>query len=289
MQFKCPKCREILIIESTKENNAFIGKCNNVECKKSWFLEKNPKNNEVRFVPAKEYIEDPLGKRVQRMLGLNHIPIVFIKSENVSNIYYNKQIKKFVIDYKDEMNLIHELGHIIFNNNPKHYEIENPREVQEPHPIELIMNAIIDIFVDFNLSYNLEIPKYHDNHLEQQSKSVKKILSAINNNKSLNLNIGLGHYIHIFLTVNIYLKEEEKKTYSKKWNICLKRLKRRLIYGLNLSEEKFKDLEKKLMKIPELIDKPDLRNIAEFILNSLLILGLWTKSDLYYKLKDVFL
>lgn len=221
---------------------------------------------------------DQLGKKYQDILALSDEPMGFVKSEVPSVGWWDKN-NIWVIEYANEEDLIHELGHIQFDNNRNHYTTH----VDGKNSIDFPLNAIMDIFVDYRLSKSGKYPGYYEyflhNHLETIGKSSnKKKLSEFG------LQVEMGSYCFFYL-FSRYVLEKSDKNNQVRFKIYLKNSKHQIILGLKLSNSIFNNVEEKLDCFPEVKDTKNMREVAEYILQILYASGLWDKKEIYTVLK----
>lgn len=287
-EYKCPDCKNELEIHNHAKPNTVFGICLNKECNSAWFITQNSTDASTKFQLAKKYEEDPIGKRLQSQLGLDSLTIIFRKSEEPPHIYHDVHIKKFITFYRSENSLIHELGHLIIDSNPEHYKVDKPWEQEDRHPIDNIINAIVDIMVNYNLVVNHKMEEFYDKCALEEIL-VDRILKDIKENKKIDPKLALGDYCYIYLELNYYLKKKDKTRVSKKWKSSLKKLRQRIMYELKKSIEWFKNIEEQLNRIEFIDDFKNLKKISNYILRILLEIDLWDKRLIYKKLKERFL
>ena len=159
---------------------------------------------------------DQLGKKYQDILGLSDEPIGFVKSD-ISSVGWWEKNKIWVVEYTNEKDLIHELGHIHLDNNRNHYT-----HVDGRNSIDYPINAIIDIFVDYRLCKLSKIPGYYEytlqNHLE--------MIVNISNKRDLTmfgLQVEMGTCCLIYL-FSRYVLEKADKNNQVRFKIFLKNL-----------------------------------------------------------------
>lgn len=224
-------------------------------------------------------LNDQLGLKYQELLGLSDEPIGFVKSD-VPSVGWWEQNNVWVVEYARKEELIHELGHIRFDNKREHYTTH----VDGRNSIDFPLNAIIDVFVDYGLCKLKKFQGYYDyilsNHLGLAAK-------VSNNKKGLtefSLQINFGSYCLLYL-FSKYVLEKGDKHNQVKFKIFLKNIKRQIISGLKLKEDVFKLVEEKLNNFPEVKDTKNMREVAEFILKVLYASELWDKKEIYTVLK----
>ena len=287
-ELKCPDCENLLDIQKHSKPNTFFGLCQNNQCNKAWFITKNIKDSTLEFLLAKKYEEDPRGKELQHQFGLDSLTIIYRNSEEPAHVYFDVHLNKFMIFYRSDDDLIHELGHLIIDSNQEHYKVEKPWEEENRSPIDNIFNAIVDIIVNYNLVVNYNMEKfYEDTALE--GKVVDKVLKIINENKKIDVKFQLADYCYIYLELYFYLQDTEKLKASKRWKISLRKLRQRLMYVLKISVENFKEIEEQLSKIKKIKDLTNLKEICEYIFNILIEMKLWNEGIILKKLKERFL
>ncbi len=287
-ELMCPDCENLLDIEIHPKPNTFIGLCPNNKCKKAWFITKDNNNSTLKFQLAKKYEESPRGKDLQHQLGLDSLIILFQNSDEPAHVYYDPNLSKFIIYYRSDNDLIHELGHLIIDSKPEHYKVEKPWEEEKRDHIDNIINAIIDIIVDYNLVMTYKMGKFYDD-TALESKVADKIIKIVNENKKMGEKFQLADYCYIYLKLNFYLKDEDKLKVSKRMKTSLKKIRQRSLYKLKMSSEKFKDIEDKLSKIKNIKNFNDMKEICEYFHSILAEINLWNKNVILNKLKKQFL
>ena len=197
------------------------------------------------------------GLKYHKILKLEGESIEFLydrrggrSTRNANNTYW--KIYGF-----NTFDIIHELGHILFDSNYYHYIYNITND-----PIFRTINNVYDSFINYSLVINPNVPEY--------AKVLYRGCLDIKINISPNLSKFdgyqiLGVYCLLYLSLNYVLPDRESFT-SKKWPSFLEKLKKKIKNDLQIAES-FTLFEKKLDFFKDIRETSDLSTIANYILS----------------------
>ncbi len=202
-----------------------------------------------------QFIEE--GLKYQKLLKLKEERIEFLydnrggrTTRNANNTYW--EIYGFCL-----FDIIHELGHVLFDPNYNHYiyDIRN-------NPIFKTINNVYDAFINYSLVINPKLPEYAK-VLYRGCLDIKiKLTSNLAMHDRYEI---LGVYCLLYLTLNYVLPARESFT-SKRWPAFLEILKKRIKNEIQITES-FILFENKLDNFKDIRETTDLTTIANYILS----------------------
>ena len=211
-----------------------------------------------------EYEFKEEGLKYQKILKLEGESIEFLydrrggrSTRNPSNTYW--EIYGFCT-----FDIIHELGHILFDSNYYHYiyNITN-------NPIFRTINNVYDSFINYSLVINPNVPEYAK-VLYRGCLDIKiNIGSKISKYDRYEI---LGIYCLLYLSLKYVLPDRESFT-SKRWPPFLEKLETKIKNDLQITEN-FTLFEKKLDYFKDIRETSDLNTIANYILSLVQSLGI---------------
>ncbi len=204
-----------------------------------------------------EYEFKEEGLKYQKILKLEGERIEFFYDRRGGRTTRNANNTYWEIYGFNSFDIIHELGHILFDPNYNHYiyNITNS-------PIFRIINNVYDSFINYGLVINPNVPEYAK-VLYRGCLDIK-INIAPNLSKFDGYKI-LGFYCLLYLSLNYVLPDRESFT-SKKWPAFLEKLKKKIKNDLQIAEN-FTLFENKLDNFKENRETSDFSTIANYILS----------------------
>lgn len=206
-------------------------------------------------------------KEYQIKLGLKNEPIVFKFNTKIGGTSWNG--KNWIIYYRNDFDILHELGHLLLNNNPKNYIHSHPTWIYS------FINNIIDCFDNFNLITNPKIPEFASLLSDECYDYTTTLWNRISQSTPHKL---LALFCLLFLNWNYIVPNTLKKNRTQNINFVLKQAKRAIFTEIFLSEEYFDDFKNRLAYFKAIKDKYNIKTISSYILNILVDTRLASKN-----------
>ncbi len=238
-------------------------------------------------------------KKWRSKLQIEKLPIVFDYIEQPFNsvsmrkgiLYWNFEEKSWHIELyqlADKRVVIHELGHIylakILNNwfFVASCKIPNQRFRKMNKEIERFLNRLIDCFVDYKLSkfegfytafvvYVNSDLKDHPNPQIYESKDF------------------VFYYLKAYIDLCHILKPEDQNAFNSEIKSYLIKIKNFVIKKVreekNRLSFRFQNLDQQLDKFNEIRESLEPKILVNFMYDTLKMLGLWSKEELYSNFK----
>lgn len=202
------------------------------------------------------------GKRYQKIFGLEQesIEFRFIRGGHISRDVNNTF---WIIKGSTYVDIMHELGHLLFDMNPSHYNYRI-----KSHPIFMTVNNILDSFINYSLVKNPAIPEFPKS-LYRVCLDLKSHI--INSFYDPDLYFLLEKYTLYYLTIKYVLPDRESFK-SRRWEPFLEKIQKKIIEFSDLTEEVYLNFRQALDNFNGLKDSSDLNEIANYIQNTIDIL-----------------
>jgi len=203
-------------------------------------------------------IEDKC-REYQKKLSLENEPIVFRFNTKIGGTSWKGS--NWLIYYRNDFDILHELGHLLLNNNPYNYTHSHSSWIHS------FINNIIDCFDNYNLVSNPKVPEFASLLSNECYDYTKTLWNKISNSNPYEL---LVLYCLLFLNWNYVVPfNNMKENRAKTINFTLKKTKKAIIDGLRISEEIFEDFLKDLIFFNEIKNKWNVKTVSSYILNVL--------------------
>jgi len=198
---------------------------------------------------------DTEGKRYQKKLGLEQEKIEF-RFQRGGQIIRDVSNTFWIIKGSTYNDIMHELGHLLFDNNPVHYNYSI-----NYHPIFMTVNSILDGFINYFLIKHPAIPEFAKSLYRICLDLKSYIIKSFDNFDNYFL---LEKYTLFYLTLN-YILPNRESFQSKIWNPFLKKIHKKIVEHSEISEKIFINFQGRLDLFDGVKNTSDLDKIANFI------------------------
>ena len=202
------------------------------------------------------------GKRYQKILGLEQEDIEF-RFTRGGHTSRDEKNTFWIIKGSTPNDIMHELGHLLFDKNPSHYNYSIPN-----HPIFMTVNNLLDGFINYSLVKNPAIPEFAKSLYRISLDLKSDIIKSFHEFDSYFL---LEKYTLYYLTLEYVLPDRESFK-SKKWKPFLEKIHKRINEHSELTNEAFLDFRHALDNFNAIKDTSNLNKIANYIQNTIDIL-----------------
>lgn len=215
-------------------------------------------------------------REYQKRLGLEEEPIVFRFNTKIGGTSWKSSY--WLIYFRNTFDILHELGHILLNNNPYNYTHSHSSWIHS------FVNNIIDCFNNYKLVNNPKIPEFALLLSDECYDYTKTLWNKISQSRPHDL---IALYCLLFLNWNFVAPIEVKGDRTKTINFTLKKTKKAIIDGLKLSEEVFEDFLNRLIVFNEIKDQWNVKTVSSYILNVLVDKYFANKKQVFNVLRQL--
>lgn len=212
----------------------------------------------------------------QKKLGLENEPIIFKSNNQFGGTSWKGN--NWVIYYRNVFDILHELGHILLNNDPYNYTHSHSSWIHS------FVNNIIDCFDNYNLVTNPKIPEFASLLSDECYDYTTTLWNKISESNPHEL---LALYCLLFLNWQYIVPNKVKKNRSKTISFTLKKARKAIINGLRLSEDYFDDFITKLIFFNEIKKNWNVKAVSSYILDVLVGSKIANKNSVLNVLKQL--
>lgn len=217
-------------------------------------------------------------REYQKILGLEHEPIVLRFNNKFGGTSWKEG--NWIIYYRNAFDILHELGHILLNNNPNNYTHSHSSWIHS------FVNNIIDCFDNYNLVSNPNVPEFALLLSDECYDYTTTLWNKISNSNPHTL---LALFCLLFLNWNYVVPSNVKQNRTQTIEFVLKQARKTIISGLNLSDEFFDDLKNRLVYFNKIKNNYDVKTISIYIINVLCETKLANKNNVLNVLRQFIL